>query len=148
MKNVEALKKLYEAINGSIGATESDNTIAEVIDHLASLMGDVMANTAELLSPYVITLTPTSASAGTSDVTAAEIMEAFSAGRRIQVNGIFDDADQTLFPVAISLKDGQIAICCMGLVEPAHTLIEAMMPWSDDDDNSWILVSYTLTPDA
>lgn len=143
MKNVEALKKLYATISeGSTSAIESDNTIAEVIDHLADLMGGVM----ETLTPFVITLTPTSESAGTSDATAAEIIEAFSAGRKILVNGIFDDADQTLFPTAISLKEGQIAICCMGIVEPTHTLVEAMMPWSDDDDNSWILLNYTLTP--
>lgn len=146
MKNVEALKKLYAAISGGVtAAIESDNTIAEVVDHLAGLMGDVMENTTELLTPFEITLTATSASSGTSDKTAQEIAEAVGAGKQVVVYIEFGGAEQTLSPILFGTKDGEITLQVIGMQEPSGVLFEAFMPWSKDDDNTWTLKTYQLT---
>jgi hypothetical protein len=140
--NISALQNLYVAMGGDIEDVENITINPDMINAIAGLMSVI----APTLEPFVITLTATSASAGTSDKTAAEIMEAFEAGRKVIVNGSFDGADQTLYPIAVSRKDGRIAICAIGIQEPTGVMLEALMPWSDDDDNAWELKPYLLTP--
>lgn len=140
--NISALQNLYVAMGGDIEDVENITIIPDMINAIAGLMSVI----APTLDPFVITLTATSASAGTSDVTAAEIIEAFEAGRKIVVVGEFDGAEQTLNPIAVSMKDGQIAISAIGIQEPTGVMLEALMPWSDDDDNAWQLKPYLLTP--
>lgn len=140
--NITALKNLYAAMGGNIENVENITINPDMINALAGLMSVI----APTLKPFVITLTATSASAGTSDVTAAEIMEAFEAGRKIVIEGTLNGADNTLYPVTIGMQDGQIAVSSLGIVEPEGILMEAFLPWSDDDDNTWTLKTYTLTP--
>lgn len=146
MTTIDALKNLYAAMGGNIDNVEDASITPDMINNIAQLMDGIMEFTREMLEPFVITLTATTATTGTSDKTAAEIIEAFEAGRKIVVKGSFDGGDQTLYPVVISMKDGEIAVCAIGIQEPSHVLIDTTMPWSDEDDNSWILAMYTLTP--
>lgn len=132
---IDALKKLYVALGGNIEDVENIVIIPDMINAIAGIS-----------KPFIITLTATSASAAKSDKTAAEIMEAFEAGRKIVVVGEFDSAEQTLNPIAVSLNDGQIAISAIGIQEPSGIMLEALLPWADDDDNDWQLKPYTLTP--
>ncbi len=132
---IDALRNLYVALGGNIEDVQDIVIIPDMINAIAGIG-----------KSFVITLTATSASAATSDKTAAEIMEAFEAGRKIVVVGEFDGAEQTLNPIAISLKDGQIALNAIGITEPSGIMLEALLPWSDDDDNDWQLKPYTLTP--
>ena len=143
---IDALKNLYVAMGGNIEYVQDIVIIPDMINAIAELMGGIMEHTGEMLEPFEIVLTATSETAGTSDKTAAEIMEAYEAGRKIVITGTLDGADNTLYPVSIAMKDGKIAICAIGIQEPTHILMEAMLPWSDEDDNSWVLAMYTLTP--
>ena len=149
MKNVEALKALYGAISGgSVAIVEDDNTIAEVVDHLAGLMADVMWNIEEKLTPFEITLTATSASSGTSDKTAAEIKQAYNDGRRIIVYLEFDGAIRGFTPIITSIdsEDGDISMEIIAVDNENNALTLAAMPWSSGDDNTWAVLNYTLTP--
>ena len=146
MTTIDALKNLFVAMGGSEEYVENISITPDMINVIAEAMSGILEFVGEKLDPFEITLTATSATTGTSDKTAAEIIEAFEAGRKIVIKGSLDGGDQTLYPVAISMKDGEIAICAIGIQEPTHVLMEAMMPWSDEDDNSWVLAMYTLTP--
>lgn len=143
MKNVEALKKLYAAISGGeTGAVEDDNTIAEVIDHLA----DLMSTAVEHFAPFVITITPTSSTAGESDVTAGEIIEAVTEGRSLVVMTSLSGIDYQMNPVAVSIDDADIAINAIGIQEPEGILLDLLLPYSRGTANSWEMHSYVLTP--
>ena len=143
---IDALRHLYVALGGSADDVANIVIIPDMINAIAQVMGGIMEYTSEKLEPFVITLTATSASAGTSDKTAAEIIEAFEAGRKIVVTGQFDNSDQTLYPTVITMYEGKIAMSVIGITEPSHILMEAYMPFSDDDDNTWVMAMYTLTP--
>lgn len=143
---IDALKHLYVALGGDIEDVENIVIIPDMINAIAQVMGGILEHTGEMLEPFEIILTATSATAGTSDKTAAEIIEAFEAGRKIVVHAELEGAELTLYPSSISMKDGEISLATVGIQEPTHILMEAWMPWSDDDDNTWNMSMYTLTP--
>jgi hypothetical protein len=100
-------------------------------------------------SDFIVTVTATSETTGTSDKTAAEIIEAVDAGKQIVVKTAQGDNDERwLYPSIVSRAhdtDEEVAVDCIMIDSGNDLLMQVLMPWSSGTENSWVLNTYPLT---
>lgn len=120
--------------------------IIDTAGHVAQYgMGWMYVGTIEL-APFVITVTATSATTGTADKTADEIVAAVSAGKTLRVIGVMGDRKYTFQNIVISEKEGLVSAAAYGVMEPGGIFTDMFMPWGSGTYNSWELATYQLTP--
>lgn len=140
-----------EAILGNM--LGENNVILEPFSRIETLLlnlADKLSAIETMQEPFVINITATSATAGTSDKNASEIFAAVHASRKILVNvELYGTSTQgSLVPLIFSIDgEGDESISCVGLIEPDHILAHLFMPFSDPEgtQNAWLLQMYDLS---
>lgn len=138
MKNVEALKKLYESITGSPYAVADETTIAGCIDKIADAMGDAVHN---IVVPFEVIITQEADDSYTSNYSFDEIMSEYSLGRHIVATMEFGGITGTAELQAVYQQS--VAFCADDFIHNLHLV--AIVGLNDDEPYVNVAV-YTLTP--
>lgn len=138
MKNVEALKKLYQSITGSLYEVADETTIAGCIDKIADAMGEAIE---AIVDPYEVTITQEGDDSYTADCSFGDIMDAYGLGRHIVATMEFGGITGTAELQAVYQQS--VAFCADDFLHNLHLV--AIVGVSGDDPYVNV-AAYTLTP--